>query len=416
MVGAAFSTIGVACTLDHGSVILFGDPASRVFKSAFSQEYAMSQFSLPLPNRTIGLAKRPFAFQPAFIFSILVFLALAIGLAWWQGPGLLRDWRISQNPIIVEDWDILAGECSSRRGLTDCEADVVYNYGGQDYEKHIALAFFDLSSSDYMVELVIDADDPDLATLSLGLDMLWNRTITFAVFMLLFGGGVIVIIVTALQTMAANRAAANPGRLSVVPVEITEVRDVRGRSMITYVEQVSARKKRTMRTGFEKGQGPLVGVDENGVPMGLAVRFDHMTMPVLLDTGLQRIEMMDSERRSALEAFEAEQAQRGGVAIEAASVKAKGQNPVLRGLRAAVGVLLLAVIAFFGYWIYYVTSAPDAFDSIGIEINNIMPEPLNSWGCEQLYQRFGKERAPYGCVSSEDWVSWRVAPEQSKVK
>ncbi len=376
----------------------------------------MSQITLPLPSRALGVAKRPFAFQPAFAFSILVFLALAIALAWWQGPGLLRDWRISQNPVTVEDWDIRGGECSSRRGLTDCEADVVYSYGEQDYEKHISLAFFDLSSSDYMVELVIDADDPDLATLSLGLDMLWNRTITFAVFMLLFVGGVIVIVFTALQTMAANKAAANPGRLSLVPVEITGVQDVRGRSLVSYVEHITDRKKRTMRTAFAKGQEPLVGVDEKGVPVGVAVRLEQMTMPVLLDSGLLRVEMMDSERRAALDAFEAEQAQRGGVAAEAASTKAKGPNPVLRGLMAAGGVLVLAVIAFFGYWTYYVLAAPDAFDSIGIELNNIMPEPLNNWGCEQLYERFGDERAPYGCVSSEDWTSWRVAPADKKTK
>ncbi len=376
----------------------------------------MSQITLPLPNRALGVAKRPFAQQPVFAFSILVFLAMAIGLAWWQGPGLLRDWRISQNPVTVEDWDIMGGECSSRRGLTDCEADVVYSYGGQDYEKHISLAFFDLSSSDYMVELVVDADDPDLATLSLGLDMLWNRTITFAVFMLLFGGGLIAIILTALQTAAANKAAVNPGRLSVVPVEITGVQNVRGRSLVSYVEHITDRKKRTMRTAFAKGQEPLVGVDENGVPVGVAVRLDHMKMPVLLDSGLLRVEMMESERRAALEAFEAEQAQRGGVAVEAASTKAKGPNPVLRGLMAAGGVLVLAVIAFFGYWTYYVLAAPDAFDSLGIEINNIMPEPLNNWGCEQLYERFGHERAPYGCVSNEDWTSWRVAPADKKTK
>lgn len=375
----------------------------------------MSEITLPLPNRTLGVAKRPFAQQPALAFSFLVFLVMAVGLGWWQGPGLLRDWRISQNPVTVEDWDIMGGECSSRRGLTDCEADVVYSFGGQDYEKHISLAFFDLSSNDYMVELVVDGDDPDLATLSLGLDMLWNRTITFAVFMLLFGGGLFAMVYTSLQTAAANRAAANPGRLSLVPVEITGVHDVRGRPHVTYVEHVSARKKRTMRTTFAKGQEPMVGLDETGKPVGVAVRLDHMQMPVLLDSGLQRVELMDSERRSALEAYTEEQAQRGAVAEASAPAKPKGMNRVLRGLLAGGGVIVLAVVAFFGFWLYYVLAAPDAFDSIGIEINNLMPEPLNTWGCEQLYERFGDERAPFGCTAG-DYVSWKVAPKAGKVK
>ena len=78
-------------------------------------------------------------------------------------------------------------------------------------------------------------------------------------------------------------------------------------------------------------------------------------------------------------------------------------------------MLVLAVVGFFGFWLYYVLKGPDAFDPIGIEINNIMPEPLNSWGCEQLYARFGHERAPYGCAA-DDFVSWKVAKPAGKVK
>ena len=88
----------------------------------------------------------------------------------------------------------------------------------------------------------------------------------------------------------------------------------------------------------------------------------------------------------------------------------------LRGVVAFVGIMVLIVVGFFGFWLYYVTTAPDAFDSIGIEINNIMPEPLNTWGCQQLYARFGDERAPYGCVA-DDYTSWKVAPAPAgKVK
>ncbi len=376
----------------------------------------MSQFTLPIPNRALGVVKRPFALPAAFAFSVLIFLIMFLALAWWQGPGLWRDWQINQNPLTVEDWDLIKGECSSSRGLTDCDAHVTYRFDGKDYEKDITLAFFDLSSDDYLVELVIDADNPDLATLSLGLEMIWNRLIVFSLFMLLFGGGVLVMLINALQGMAANRAAAQPGRLSLVPVDIIEVRSVGGRNIASYSGLVGERRKRTMRTAFAKGQEPLVGVDENGKQMGLAVRLDYTAMPILLDSRLERIEMADSERQAALSAFRAEQETRGVDQSGMAVAKKNGINPVLRGLMAAGGVLILAVIAVFGYWVYYVTSASDAFDSLGIEINNVMPEALNSWGCEQLYKRFGDERAPFGCVSSEDWESWRVVPGKTKVK
>lgn len=375
----------------------------------------MSQITLPLPNRSLAVSQRPFSMPAAFAFTVIILSALAIGIVWWQGPGLWRDWQINQDPLTLEDWGLRDGECNSRRGLTDCEADITYSFEGQTYEKHISLAFLDFSSDDYMVDVVISRDDPELATLSLGLDMLWNRLAVFAVFLLLFAGGAIATVVTALKTTGANRAAATPGRLTLVPVDIAEIKTATGGSIVTYVDHLKGRSKRTTRTHFAKGQEPLTGVDETGKPVGVAVKLDHVAIPVLLDRNLARVEMTDLERQAALAAFDAEQEQRGArLAANPPPKKSRGVN-VMRGLLAGAGVLVLAVVAFFGFWLYYVTRAPDAFDAIGIEINNIMPEPLNTWGCEQLYARFGDGNAPYGCTA-DDYVSWKVAKAASKVK
>ncbi|KRA97424.1 hypothetical protein ASD83_09820 [Devosia sp. Root685] len=375
----------------------------------------MSQVTLPLPNRSLAIGKRPFSMPAAFLFSVVVLSAMAIGLGIWQGPGLWRDWQINQNPLTLDDWDMSDGECSSRRGLTDCEADITYSYEGRDYAKHISLAFLDFSSDDYMVDVVISRNDPELATLSLGLDMLWNRLAVFGVFMLLFGGGAIGMIINALRAMGANRAAAVPGRLTLVPVEIAELKKVPGGMAVSYIDHLKGRSKRTTRTHFAKGQEPLIGLDETGKQVGVAVKLDHVAIPVLLDRNLERVELTDIERQAALAAFDAEQEQRGAKLAANPPPKAKRGPNIVRGLLAGGAVLVLAVVAFFGFWLYYVTTAPDAFDAIGIEINNIMPEPLNTWGCEQLYARFGDGNAPYGCTA-DDYVSWKVAKTASKVK
>ncbi|MBN9331861.1 hypothetical protein [Devosia sp.] len=375
----------------------------------------MSQITLPLPNRSLAVSKRPFSMPAAFAFTVVVLTALAVGLAWWQGPGLWRDWQINQDPLTVKEWDLVGGECSSRRGLTDCEADIVYSFKGQNYEKHISLAFLDFSSNDYMVEVVISRDDPELATLSLGLDMLWNRLAVFAVFMLLFAGGSIGTVITALKMVGANRAAATPGRMTLVPVDIVEVKKVTGGTAVSYVDHLKGRSKRTTRTHFVKGQEPLIGLDETGKPVGFAVKLENVAIPVLLDRNLERVELTDVERNAALAAFEAEQEQRGAQLAANPPPKAKRGPNIVRGLLAGGAVLVLAVVAFFGFWLYYVTVAPDAFDAVGIEINNIMPEPLNTWGCEQLYARFSDSNAPFGCTA-DDYVSWKVAKPAGKVK
>lgn len=375
----------------------------------------MSQVTLPLPSRSIAITGRPFAMPAAFLFTVVILSAMAVGLAIWQGPGLWRDWQISQNPLTLDEWDMVEGECSSRRGLTDCEADVTYSYQGDSYAKHISLAFLDFSSGDYLVDLVISADDPELATISLGLDMLWNRLAVFAVFMLLFGGGAIAMIWGAIKANRANGAARSSGRLEVVPVHIAGIDEKRADKYVGYHRMENGKRKGSIiRTHFRAGEEPLMAIGADGGWYGVAVQPEHLSMPVMLDRGLTRLDISDAERQHALAVFEAEQERRGVVPGEAAKPKKQGLNWV-RGLLAGASVLLLAVVAFFGFWLYYVMAAPDAFDPIGIEINNIMPEPLNTWGCQQLHARFGNDRAPFGCVA-DDYVSWKVAGEKTKVK
>jgi hypothetical protein len=48
-----------------------------------------------------------------------------------------------------------------------------------------------------------------------------------------------------------------------------------------------------------------------------------------------------------------------------------------------------------------------------MEINNMMPEPLNLWGCTQLEARFGGDRAPFGCTAA-DYTSWKTAATKTK--
>ena len=374
----------------------------------------MSFANLPLPSRSLALTGRPVAWPAAMLFTVLILSAMAIGLAIWQGPGLVRDLEISQSPLTLPSGDVLDGECTTRRGLTDCEARLVYDYDGQSYDTHVSLAFVDFSTGDYAVDLVISRDRPELATISLGLDMLWNRLAVFTVLMLVFIGGPLAMFWGAWQAARANRAAAIPGRLTVVPVDVAGVDTGRGARFVGYFSvRDGKRKGHIIRTRFPEGQGPLMAVDEQGRVFGVAVKSEHVDLPILLDSGLERLALSDIERQSALESLDAQQAGRGAAAAEAAKPPSRGKA-ALRGLLAGGGVLVLLVLGLAGYWVYYVTSAGDAFDSVGMELNNLMPGPVNLWGCSQLEARFGDERAPYGCTA-DDYTSWKTAvPTKTK--
>ncbi|GGD94367.1 hypothetical protein GCM10008012_42710 [Rhizobium anhuiense] len=79
---------------------------------------------------------------------------------------------------------------------------------------------------------------------------------------------------------------------------------------------------------------------------------------------------------------------------------------IWKRLQIFFGVLLLILVGVVGFWLWYVTSSTTQFQSPGMDINNLMPAPLNEWGCQQLKKRFGQDRAPFGCVA-DDYTSWK---------
>ena len=366
----------------------------------------MSFVDLPLPTRQLAISGRPVAVPAGFFFTVVILLAMAGFFAWWQGPGLWRDIQINQNPVTLSDADVLDGECTTRRGVTDCDARLVYDYEGQSYDTQVSVMFVDFSTSDYLVEVVISADKPELATITLGLEKLWNRLAVFTVFQLLFLGGGIAMLLGGLRAWRANRGAGVPGRLTLVPVEVTDTHKRGGSSYVSYADLDARGKKRVTRSRFRRDEAPLMAVDESGTLVGVAVQSEHTAVPILLDSELHRLDLSERERQHALAAFDAQQ--QGRSYTEAATAKPAPKASPLRGLLAGLGVLVVLALGLFGYWLYYVTAAPDAFDSIGMEVNNLMPGPLNTWGCEQLEARFGDDRAPFGCVA-EDYTSWKTA-------
>jgi hypothetical protein len=195
-----------------------------------------------------------------------------------------------------------------------------------------------------------------------------------------------------------------PASLTPVPVEITAFDRRRNVLSITYNDKIASDKTgRSSYTRMAHGEEPLIIGSANGKPVGLAVRHGKTALPVLVDNRLQRVSLTDEERTAALASF--------------ADRYDNGQLPVLvdtpnmtisvwKRLQIFLGVLLLFVVGVFGFWLWYVTSSDTQFQSPGMDINNLMPAPLNEWGCDQLKKRFGHDRAPFGCVAG-DYTSWK---------
>jgi hypothetical protein len=323
----------------------------------------------------------------------------------WEAPGIYRDIQISQNPLTLDSGAVQNGRCTTRKAIfTDCEARLVYRYNGHDYDTNVEVMFVDFHVGDYETGLVISADHPELATISLGLDKLWNRFITLTVLTVLLGGLVVGMIFLTLRIWRVKSQLRHPAVLLPVPVEITAFDRKRGVLSITYDDKIASDKTgRSSYTRMKNGEEPLIIGSANGKSVGLAVRHGKTALPVLLDNRLQRVLLTDEERTTALAPF--------------AHSSYNGQPPLLveapkktmsiwKRLQVFFGVLLLIIVGLFGFWLWYVTTSETQFQSPGMDINNLMPAPLNRWGCDQLKKRFGQDRAPFGCVAA-DYTSWR---------
>ena len=355
---------------------------------------------LTLPDRKISLSGGTGARSGWTIIGVLFILAITIFLAVWQVPGIQRDWQISQNPVVLHDGNVRNGECNWRKGLTTCSADLSYSYKGQSYDVPVELAFLDIHTGDYSVDIVISATRPELATITLGLEKLWNRIIVLAVLVGILMAVAFAALIRHARASRQDRLLLRPGKLDVVPVRIVHSETAGRRLNLKYAYQTAAGKTRQASTTFARGTAPLGVVDHAGQTLGIAVMHERSSVPVLLDTALRRLDLSEEERKAAIDSLgsDTRQAER--------ATKARAPRSVLKPILAGIAVLLLIFVGVMGYWLWYVTSGSTAFDPIGMEVNAMLPGAMNEWGCDRLEERFGDENAPYGCTAS-DYVSWK---------
>jgi hypothetical protein len=114
-----------------------------------------------------------------------------------------------------------AGAQLAKAIFTDCEARLVYSYNGHDYDTEVEVMFVDFQTGDCETGLVISADHPELATISLGMDKLWNRVITLTVLPVLLGGLGVGMIFLTLRIWRVKSQLRQPAILMPVHVEIT---------------------------------------------------------------------------------------------------------------------------------------------------------------------------------------------------
>jgi hypothetical protein len=258
---------------------------------------------LQLPDRPIKIVGGADRRGQTGVFWSIICLLFAAAFAAWQGPGLLRDLRINADPLVLTNGEVRDGRCSTKVFFAICNGELAYSLDGTDHINSVSMAFVDFRLGDYETAITVAKADPSLATMSIGIDKIWNRLITFAV--LVLGMAIIAwkLFSEARRIKRSNLLLIEPAKLRVIPVEVKAVTKVRRDMVVRFdytPDDLGENPVRHNLASFSKEQSVLTVPGPQGANTALAVKHPDAAIPVLLDSALERLDLSAEERRAAL--------------------------------------------------------------------------------------------------------------------
>jgi hypothetical protein len=154
--------------------------------------------SLRLPPERMGLAAMFWV-----LFGVVALGGLLAASAIYTAPVVLSDWQVRETAQPVPAARVSDGKCSAKLVLHICDASLTLRTPQGSVTRRVNYVFTGLHAGDYSVGAMADPARPDLVTTNLGLERLWNRTITLVVLM----GALAACIYGALLGLIRNRRA-----------------------------------------------------------------------------------------------------------------------------------------------------------------------------------------------------------------
>lgn len=261
----------------------------------------MQALEKAFPRRPILVKNAGLSGGAVLSFAVLVCLALGVFILWSQGPGIMRDYKISQNPVVDENATLSNGTCKTRQLImTNCKADITFTDGAEK-KQSVDFMFIDMNRSGYDVEVVRSGDDPSLVTLDLGVEKLWDRIFTISLFAVFLIGGSIAAVFAMLKTRKLNRLMQKPLVLKAMPVTVTAIQKNYGIRNVFYSFTNAAGKKKKRASRFKKKEEPFylkpeLATGKSNEMQALAVLPEGWELPVILDHDLNRLDLTAEEK------------------------------------------------------------------------------------------------------------------------
>ncbi|GJE55217.1 MULTISPECIES: hypothetical protein [Methylobacterium] len=139
------------------------------------------------------------------LFGVVALGALLVACAVYTAPPLMTDWQVREAARPAANARVSDGKCSAKIVIHICDVTLNLRTPDTTVARRVNYVFSGLHVGDYSIAVMVDPARPELLTTDLGLDRLWNRTITLLVLM----AALVAAIVGALASLIRNRRPAS---------------------------------------------------------------------------------------------------------------------------------------------------------------------------------------------------------------
>lgn len=293
------------------------------------------------PSRAIRIVAPAFSLGPLFLLLALLPLPLTIGLLRLPIGEIRRDYFISQNPVLVSGADICSVDCVRGSGEHQPQlysTQVRFQHDGRPHEQFLNTRSVGEPGLCRQGNITIAGDRPEHISLTHD----YRSVIRTTAQRLILGASLalfsLVMLIKAVPILLARRAAGRRYLLKPVIVDLSGQRFLRYGPSVPFARGTI----RTAYTRMKPGQRPLYlrpSSDSSALSAApfaghpypaLAVIAEGVSLPILLDEKLTRLELSEPERNRIRTAIDETIGEPSGEIATPASVREKLIRPLLR--------------------------------------------------------------------------------------
>ncbi|MWP49362.1 MULTISPECIES: hypothetical protein [unclassified Gilliamella] len=250
------------------------------------------------PLKVMKLKQESSLHQIRRICVAIIFFVLAMFIALRYYPGLIDDYKISHNPVVVDYHTEV--KCHVRAIVENCSMKIITNTG-----QVIKRDFLGGIKRNNQVVTVASADDPSLVTIDLAIDNMLSQFVITTVFTFLFillvWMSLVVILRTHKMMKVINEISGQRLTPAIVPIKLTSY----GKTITALYQAKNAQGAdvKCIAT-FNKNSsgGPIIIGDMTKNKCNvLAVIGQNNPIPILLDENFTRCDFTDSEIQALIE-------------------------------------------------------------------------------------------------------------------